>query len=172
MTWNWQQPDWPDFAWDQTRLAKAEERYLLEAGECRGVLKHLGAVERDQLAADAMSEEAVTTSAIEGEILERASVQSSIRRQLGLAADTRRVTAAEQGVAGTTAMAASPAPSRRRRWRKISAIRRSRHWRRPFSPSARPTTTSWRPTTNQARSRPGSRGLPRRPSKPSDAPSR
>ncbi len=99
MTWNWQQPDWPDFAWDQTRLAKAEERYLLEAGECRGVLKHLGAVERDQLAADAMSEEAVTTSAIEGEILERASVQSSIRRQLGLAADTRRVTAAEQGIA-------------------------------------------------------------------------
>src|SRR5882724_11137673 len=99
MKWNWQQSDWPDFAWKKARFAKAEERYLLEAGECLGALKHLGADQRDQLTAETMSEEAVTTSAIEGEMLERASVQSSIRRQLGRAADTRRVTAAEQGIA-------------------------------------------------------------------------
>ena len=47
-----------------------------------------------------MSGEAVTTSAIEGEILNRASVQSSILRQLGLASpDKRRVMPAEQGIA-------------------------------------------------------------------------
>jgi Fic family protein len=47
-----------------------------------------------------MSEEAVTTSAIEGEVLDRASVQSSILRQLGLASpDKRRVMPAEQGIA-------------------------------------------------------------------------
>ena len=46
-----------------------------------------------------MSTEAVTTSEIEGEILDRASVQSSIRRQLGLAADKRNVRPAEQGIA-------------------------------------------------------------------------
>jgi hypothetical protein len=43
--------------------------------------------------------EAVTTSEIEGEILDRASVQSSIQRQLGLAADGRRVAPKEQGTA-------------------------------------------------------------------------
>jgi Fic family protein len=48
---------------------------------------------------EAMSTEALTTSEIEGEILDRASVQSSIRRQLGLGADNRRVTPAEQGIA-------------------------------------------------------------------------
>jgi Fic family protein len=47
-----------------------------------------------------MSGEAVTTSAIEGEVLNRASVQSSILRQLGLASpDKRRVMPAEQGIA-------------------------------------------------------------------------
>ena len=43
--------------------------------------------------------EAVTTSEIEGEILDRASVESSIRKQLGLAADERRVRPAERGIA-------------------------------------------------------------------------
>ena len=47
-----------------------------------------------------MSGEAVTTSAIEGEVLNRASVQSSILHQLGLASpDKRRVMPAEQGIA-------------------------------------------------------------------------
>jgi hypothetical protein len=46
-----------------------------------------------------MSHEALDTSAIEGEVLDRDSVQSSIRRQLGLAGDRRRVGAAEAGIA-------------------------------------------------------------------------
>jgi len=46
-----------------------------------------------------MSGEAVTTSEIEGEILNRASVQSSIQRQLGLTADRRRISPTEQGIA-------------------------------------------------------------------------
>jgi len=58
--------------------------------------------ERDQLTIEAMSTEAVTTSEIEGEILDRASVQSSIRKQLGLAAAERRVRPAERGIAEMT----------------------------------------------------------------------
>jgi hypothetical protein len=46
-----------------------------------------------------MSTEAVTTSEIEGELLDRASVQSWIRRQLGVANDKRNVRPAEQGIA-------------------------------------------------------------------------
>jgi Fic family protein len=99
MVWNWQQPDWPNFVWDKARFAKAEERFLVEASICVGAIKHLGSEVRDQLIIEAMSTEALTTSEIEGEILDRASVQSSIRRQLGLGADNRRVTPAEQGIA-------------------------------------------------------------------------
>lgn len=99
MTWNWQRPDWPHFTWDKTRLAKAEEQFLLEAGMFVGTVKHLGPDDHEQLTVEAMSTEALTTSEIEGDILDRASVQSSIRKQLGLAADNRRVTPAEQGIA-------------------------------------------------------------------------
>jgi Fic family protein len=99
MTWNWQQPDWPSFTWEKSRLASAEQRFLLGGGVLLGMVKHLGDEDRDQLTIEAMSTEAVTTSEIEGEVLDRASVQSSLRRQLGLAADHRRVRPAEQGIA-------------------------------------------------------------------------
>jgi Fic family protein len=63
-----------------------------------GAIKHLGEEDRNQLTVEAMSTEALTTSEIEGEMLDRASVQSSILRQLGLAVDNRRVAPAERGV--------------------------------------------------------------------------
>ncbi len=100
MTWNWQQPNWPNFKWDPLRLSAAEQQFLLGAGVAIGTVKHLGEDEHNQLLVELMSEEAVTTSAIEGEVLNRASVQSSIRRQLGLTPlDKRRVMPAEQGIA-------------------------------------------------------------------------
>ncbi len=83
MTWNWQQPDWPSFSWDATRLRKAEEHFLVGTVVFAGTLKHLPASDKEQLTVEAISAEAVTTSEIEGEILDRASVQSSIRRQFG-----------------------------------------------------------------------------------------
>jgi Fic family protein len=98
MTWNWQQPDWPKFSWDATRLRKAEEHFLMGTGVFAGTIRHLPASDQEQLTVDAISTEAVTTSEIEGEILDRTSVQSSIRRQFGLAADNRRASAAEQGI--------------------------------------------------------------------------
>jgi len=99
--WNWQQPDWPTFRWDATRLRKAEEHFLMGTGEFAGAVKHLSAPDRDQLTVEAITAEAVTTSEIEGEILDRASVQSSIRRQFGLATGKRRVPAKEQGISET-----------------------------------------------------------------------
>jgi Fic family protein len=99
MPWNWQRPEWPEFAWDRARFVKAEEQFLLSGGVFVGAVRHLDAESKTQLTIDSMSIEAVTTSEIEGEILDRASVQSSIRRQLGLGADDRRVRAAERGVA-------------------------------------------------------------------------
>src|SRR5437588_1543409 len=83
MTWNWQQPDWPTFQWDEARLETAEKQFLVGGGMLLGTVRHLGNEERDQLTIEAMSTEAVTTSEIEGEILDRVSVQSSLRKQLG-----------------------------------------------------------------------------------------
>ncbi len=100
MTWNWQKPDWPNFRWDRARLEAAEKQFLVSGGVFVGTVRHLGKEERDQLTIEAMSTEAVTTSEIEGEILDRASVQSSLRKQLGLATDERRVRPAERGIAG------------------------------------------------------------------------
>src|SRR5437016_14549948 len=99
MLWNWQQPDWPNFTWDKTRLAQAEQQFLIGAGTLVGAVKHLGVDEHNQITVEAISTEALTTSEIEGEILDRASVQSSIRRQLGLATDERRVRPVERGIA-------------------------------------------------------------------------
>jgi len=98
MRWNWQQPDWPKFTWNGARLALAEEKFLVGGGVFVGTVKHLREEERNQLTIEAMRAEALTTSEIEGEILNRASVQSSLQRQMGLAADHRRVAPAEQGV--------------------------------------------------------------------------
>ena len=89
MTWNWQQPDWPNFTWDPAGLAIDEQRFLRGSGLLAGAAKHLAPEDQEQVAIEAITDEAVTTSAIEGELLDRASVQSSIRRQLGLASDDR-----------------------------------------------------------------------------------
>ncbi len=99
MKWNWQQPDWPRFSWSPARLAKAEEQFLLGGGVFLGAVGHLDSESRDRLTVQAITEEAVTTSEIEGELLNRDSVQSSIRRQLGLSADARRASPAEQAIA-------------------------------------------------------------------------
>lgn len=97
--WNWRQPDWPRFAWDRSRLARAEELFLLAGGVVAGAANHLRDSERDQLVVEMMSQEAMSSSAIEGEVLDRASVQSSIRQNLGLEFDHRRARPAEQGMA-------------------------------------------------------------------------
>ena len=99
MLWNWQNPEWPNFSWDRTRIASAEEQFLVGSGVVIGSAKHLGEQEHNQLLVELMSSEAVTTSKIEGEVLNRESVQSSIQGQLGLAADKRRASPAERGIA-------------------------------------------------------------------------
>lgn len=99
MVWNWQIPDWPGFRYDAATLAPFEQRFLLSSGEILGAVHHVSPSERDQLRIDLLSDEAMKTSAIEGEMLDRKSVQSSLRRQLGLAPDNYPNKPREQGVA-------------------------------------------------------------------------
>lgn len=99
MTWNWQDPEWPNFRFQPERLAAREALFLRQSGVVVGTVQHLPEEERLPLVIDLMSDEAIKTSEIEGELLDRDSVQSSLRRQFGLQTDARRVNAPEQGIA-------------------------------------------------------------------------
>ena len=98
MMWNWQQPDWPLFRWEQEALEGMEKQFLHQAGTVVGALKHIDEDEKVGLTVELISTEAVKTSEIEGDILDRESVQSSIRQNFGLAIDNKRIRPAEQGI--------------------------------------------------------------------------
>lgn len=96
--WNWQQADWPAFRYDSRPLAGLEAEFLKRSGIFTGAIRHVDAAEQQQLTVELISDEALYTSEIEGEILNRESLQSSLRRQFGLATDHRRIPPAEQGI--------------------------------------------------------------------------
>jgi Fic family protein len=99
MQWNWQQPDWPEFTYKPDVTQKAEQSLQHGSGMLFGAYKHLNGEDQDQLKVELISSEALKTSEIEGEFLDRDSLQSSIRRHFGLQADGRRVPPAERGIA-------------------------------------------------------------------------
>lgn len=99
MQWNWQQADWPSFRYSPSLLQDVEASFLKGAGVVIGALHHVDQEARQGLTLDLISQETIESSAIEGEILDRASVQSSLARHLGLTAEKRRVGNAEAGAA-------------------------------------------------------------------------
>lgn len=99
MNWNWQQDTWPKFRYDASVLTDLENQFLQQSGILQGALKHVSVDDKMRLAVELMSTEAVNTSEIEGEILNRDSVQSSIRRNFGLDTDSQHIPLAEQGIA-------------------------------------------------------------------------
>lgn len=98
-TWNWQLDEWPQFTYDNTKLAALEADFLHKSGVFTGTVKHVSDEDKTQLEVEIISDEAFHTSEIEGEILNRDSLQSSIRRHFGLATDHRKIPPAEQGIA-------------------------------------------------------------------------
>lgn len=98
MLWNWKYKDWPNFIFETDNLVEYEQQFLHKAGAFHGSLKHINNEDQDTLKVNLISDEAYKTSEIEGEILNRDSLQSSIRKQFGLKTDNRRVPPAEQGI--------------------------------------------------------------------------
>ncbi len=99
MKWNWQQTDWPQFTYDSKALEPLERDFLLRSGEFIGAFKHVGEEDKNALKIELISDEALKTSQIEGEILDRDSVQSSLRQQFGLSEEDKPVPLAERGIA-------------------------------------------------------------------------
>lgn len=99
LPWNWQEPNWPRFTWDADALPEYEAEFLQESGMTAGAVKHLFDGDQEALAVEVMTGGALDTSMMEGEYLDRASVQSSIRRQFGLKTDRAKEKPAEKGIA-------------------------------------------------------------------------
>lgn len=96
--WIWQQPNWPHFAWQADRLAPLVRQCTLLQGQLLGMT---GVVSRDteaQTALDALLQNIITSSAIEGERLNVGSLRSSLARRLGLA-DSGRPNPRSEGLA-------------------------------------------------------------------------
>lgn len=99
MSWNWQQKHWPNFTYDAGQLEPLEREFARLLGTVTGAMKHLKLDDKDQIVVQLLSTEGVKTAEIEGELLNRDSVQSSIRRKLGLSTVKRNVQPAEAGMA-------------------------------------------------------------------------
>jgi Fic family protein len=99
MKWNWQQKDWPNFSYRKAPLETLEATFLRQSGLLAGTYKHISDEDKNVLTVDMMSNEALKTSEIEGEYLNRDSLRSSIRRHLGLDTDNRKIPPAERGIA-------------------------------------------------------------------------
>jgi len=99
MKWNWQLPEWPQFRYDPAAISSFESKFLQGSGYLVGTVKHLVPKEREQLTIELISDEAFKTSEIEGELLDRESLQSSIRKEFGIQVDdTRSIPPAERGI--------------------------------------------------------------------------
>lgn len=83
-TYLWQRPDWPQWHWDADALAAPLAEAHRAQGHLAGRMAGLGLAQRDQATLRALTQEVVTTSAIEGEALDLQAVRSSIARRLGV----------------------------------------------------------------------------------------
>lgn len=99
MAWNWELAGWPKFEWDPELLRAREQAFVENAAITVGTIRHLGNSDREDVVIELLSSDALSTSAIEGEVLDRESVQSSLRRQLGMSGAALRSRPAEAGIA-------------------------------------------------------------------------
>lgn len=88
MKWNWQLENWPNFTWDSDKLFVYEQSFTESAGIIMGCSQHI-----------LMCTDALDSSEIEGEHLNRDSVQSSIKKELGLSKEAPGASLAERGIA-------------------------------------------------------------------------
>jgi len=89
MPWNWELPDWPHFTYDPSLIAPLEKKFLLGAGSHSAFLKNISTQDFDHFIVETLSTEGLESSKIEGEFLDRESLQSSIKRQFGLKANKK-----------------------------------------------------------------------------------
>lgn len=99
MPWNWELPEWPKFKTDAKLTSAKEKQFLVAQGKSFAYFKNMNKADRDQFIIEVLSVEALQSSKIEGEILDRESLQSSIKRHFGLNPAEKREKAKEADMA-------------------------------------------------------------------------
>lgn len=82
--WIWQTPTWPKMTWDDKKLSSLLGQARFIQGKLLGLVQTLNLDTKEQISSHILVDEMMTTSAIEGAILDRDSVRSSIANRLGL----------------------------------------------------------------------------------------
>jgi len=83
--WIWERETYPHFTYDLNRLEHLIQEVSLEQGYLIAITQTMDRNNIAQRQLEALMNEAISTSAIEGEILNRDSVKASIQRKLGFA---------------------------------------------------------------------------------------
>ncbi len=94
--------DWPRFLWNLEELAALLAEVRHRQGRLIGRMESLGFALRSEATLQSLTEEVVKSSEIEGEILDKNQVRSSIARRLGI--DIGATAPAERNVEGVVAM--------------------------------------------------------------------
>jgi Fic family protein len=94
--------NWPSFTWDQSRLAPKLASVRNRQGRLTGRMEELGLKLKTEANLEALTEEVTKSSEIEGEVLSRDQVRSSLARRLGV--DIGALTPAERKVEGIVEM--------------------------------------------------------------------
>jgi len=84
MKWIHQQPNWPNFDWNEATLFQPLADLRGQHGRLLGKMETLGFSLREEASLNALSNDVVKSSAIEGERLDPEEVRSSIARHLGI----------------------------------------------------------------------------------------
>ncbi|MCI5044778.1 MAG: Fic family protein [Aquisalinus sp.] len=93
---------WPDFRWDAERIAPRLAHVRHRQGRLIGRMEALGFPLRTEAVLATLTEDVLKSSEIEGEVLDREQVRSSIARRLGL--DIGALTPADRDVEGVVEM--------------------------------------------------------------------
>lgn len=80
----WQHVDWPNFTWNTSLVEQLQNSVQERQARLLGKLEALGFDMQKQTALESMTEDVIRSSEIEGELLNRDSVRSSIARHLGV----------------------------------------------------------------------------------------
>jgi Fic family protein len=99
MPWNWELPHWPKFHYDPAPLAHLERQFLLGVGSAFAYLKTIAEEDYKGFIVEILCSEGQESSRIEGENLDRESLQSSIKQHFGLQTPLKKGTGKEAGMA-------------------------------------------------------------------------
>ena len=91
MMYNWQLENWPHFEYNSKKFDDLSMQFFKNAGQSAGVTAHLNSKENKESILQILIQEAMKTSAIEGEMISRVDVVSSIRKNLGFSTNTKLI---------------------------------------------------------------------------------